>query len=92
MATKEQGILDKMSRYAVGSPELSSLLQAGYPDMTEEKAEAIIKERKEKPESWPYAMFERAEAFLKALNTKPVAISKKPGWKRSRRGRGGDRG
>lgn len=64
---------------------MEAYLQAGYPDMTVEKAKTIIKERKENPASWPYEMLERAEAFLSAYENGSVAISTDPGWKRSKR-------
>ncbi len=58
-----------------GTPEMEALLQAGYPDMSVAKAKTIIKERKERPELWPYEMLERAEAFLAAYEATPVAVS-----------------
>lgn len=65
-----------------GTPEMEALLQAGYPDMSVDKAKLIIKERKERPDLWPYEMLERAEAFLAAYNAKPIAVSTKaPGLK-----------
>jgi len=65
--------------------EMEVFLQAGYPDMSVEKAKTIIKERKENPASWPYEMLERAESFLLAYENGPIAVSTDPGWKRSRR-------
>lgn len=59
------------------TPEMEAHLQVGYPDMTVEKARAIIKERKENPAMWPYEMLERAEAFLAAYEGTPVAVSTK---------------
>jgi len=58
-----------------GTPEMEALLQAGYPDMSVAKAKLIIKERKERPELWPYEMLERAEAFLAAYEASPIAVS-----------------
>ena len=58
-----------------GTPEMEALLQAGYPDMSVEKAKRIIEERQKRPELWPYAMLERAEAFLAAYSAKPIAVS-----------------
>ena len=60
-----------------GTPEMEAMLQAGYPDMNVAKAKTIIKERKENPALWPYEVMERAEAFLAAYNTAPVAVSTK---------------
>jgi lauroyl/myristoyl acyltransferase len=67
------------------SKEMEAYLQAGYPDMSVEKARTIMKERKENPASWPYEMLERAEAFLEAYeSTSTVINSKRPGWRRTR--------
>lgn len=65
------------------TPEFKALLQAGY-QMTLEKAETIIKERDADPARWPYEMYEKAQALLKAWDSQPRAISKDPGWKRQR--------
>jgi hypothetical protein len=65
----------ELKRIKPGTPEMEALLQAGYPDMSVDKAKRIIKERQERPELWPYAMLERAEAFLAAYNAKPIAVS-----------------
>lgn len=64
--------------------EMEQFLQAGYPDMSVEKAKTIIKERKENPASWTYEMLEKAEAFLKAWESSPIVTSKRPGWKRTK--------
>ena len=64
--------------------EMEQFLQAGYPDMSVAKANAIIKERKENPASWPYEMYEKALAFLAAWEATPQVTSKRPGWKRSK--------
>jgi len=64
-----------IQHFAPGSKELEALLQAGYPDLSKAKAERIIAERAKRPELWPYAMQERAEAFLAALNSVPVVVS-----------------
>lgn len=62
--------------------EMEQFLQAGYPDMSVEKARTIIKERKENPASWTYEMLEKAEAFLAAYESSPVVTSTRQGWKR----------
>ena len=54
-----------------GTPAMESYLRVGYPDMTVEKANAIVKERKANPASWPYEMLEKAEAFLAAYEMGP---------------------
>lgn len=67
----------------VGTPEHERLVEAGY-GMTREKAETIIRERKENPASWPYDLFEKAQAFLAQLKAQPVPIDPEPGWHRER--------
>jgi hypothetical protein len=67
--------MSELQHIKPGTPEMEALLQAGYPDMSVDKAKRIIKERQERPELWPYAMLERAEAFLAAYNAKPTAVS-----------------
>lgn len=66
--------------------EMEVFLQAGYPDLSVEKAKAIIEERKANPAAWPYEVYERAVAFLAAYEQTPVAVSATPAWTRSRRG------
>ena len=64
-----------------GTPAMESYLRIGYPDMTVKKAHAIIEERKANPQSWPYEMQEKAEAFLAAYEQGPetkVTGKKKP--------------
>jgi len=72
----------KVSKYPPKSEELAQLLSVGYGGMTEEKARAIIEERRKDPRLWPYEKYEEAEAFLAALEASPQVISKRPGWKR----------
>lgn len=67
-----------------GTPEMITLLQGGYGDMTVEKANTIIAERKANPQSWPYTEFERANAFLAAYNTPSRPVAKNQGWKREK--------
>ena len=57
--------------------EMEAYLQIGYPDMSVEKAKTIIKERRENPALWPYTMVEKAEAFLAAYSSSPIAVSPK---------------
>jgi hypothetical protein len=83
MATKVKE--KSLPKYEVGSVELEGFLQSGYQDMSREKAETIIRERKANPASWPYEQFERAQAFLSALLTAPTVVSNRPGWKREKR-------
>ena len=66
-----------------GSAKHEQMVEVGY-QMTKEKAETIIKERKANPQSWPYEMQEKAEAFLAQLKAKPEVVSTKPGWTRER--------
>ena len=80
-------MLEAMKKKAIKpkTPEMEAYLQAGYPDMNVEKAQTVIKERKENPASWPYEVYERAVAFLAAYEAKSTVVtSKRPGWRRSR--------
>ena len=54
------------------TPQMEAALQAGYPDLTVEKAKAIIKERRDNPALWPFEQMQRAEAFLAAYNGIPL--------------------
>ena len=59
-----------------GTPEMEAYLCAGYPDIgTREHANELIKARKENATSVPWEVVKRAEAFLAALDAKPVAPS-----------------
>lgn len=82
MATKKAE--SPMTKYPKGSEERAIFLQAGYPDMTPEKAAAITKafEEDNNPGRLPYEKYEQAQAFLAALNTDPTVVSDTPGWKR----------
>ena len=62
---------------------LEALLESGY-GMSLSKAQAIVKERPERPELWPYEQYEKAQAFLAAYEAKPVVTSTRPGWRRTR--------
>ena len=66
-----------------GSKRHEQILSAAYDGLTREKAEMIIKERGEDPKLWPYEKFEQAQAFLRALDTKPHAVATNPAWKRT---------
>jgi len=50
---------------------------AGYPDLTVEKCRRIIAERAKDPRTWPYEQLQRAEAFLAAWESTPIAVSTK---------------
>lgn len=65
-----------------GTPEMERLLQVGYPDMTVETANQIIRERAENPQTWPFEELKKAKAFLAAYKTPSRPISTDPGWKR----------
>ena len=69
--------MSEMKHIKPGTKEMEAYLQAGYPDMSVEKAQTIIKERKENPALWPYEVMERAEAFLAAYKASPVVVSNK---------------
>ena len=65
---------------APGTPKMEAFLASGYPGMSVDKAQTIIKERRENPALWPYEEFQKAEAFLAAYRTKPIAIDTAPPW------------
>ena len=68
------------------TPQMESMLQAGYPDLSVAKAKLIIKERRETPALWPYEQLVRAEAFLAAYEGVPLeqqVISTRTGPARS---------
>jgi len=72
-----------LTKIEPGTPEMERYLAIGYPRIaTVEKARAVIKERKEKPELWPYEVLEQAEAFLAAYEARPQVISAKPAHNR----------
>lgn len=75
--------LAKHNKIDYGSDEHRRLLESAY-GMTVEKAQTIIKERRENPQLWPYEMYERAENMLAALKAKPTVIDTDPGWNRVR--------
>ena len=62
---------------------MAALLEFGYR-MNVEQAEAILKERKANPQSWPYEKYEAAQAFMAAYAAKPTVTSKRAGWRRTR--------
>lgn len=63
-----------------GSPEMEAWLSAGYPDIaTRVHAQEIIKTRRENPALVPWELAQRAEAFLAALDAKPIPIDTDPG-------------
>ena len=73
---------DKLQHIEPNTPEMEAVLAVGYPGMTVAKAEAIIEERKKKPELWPYAEMQKAEAFLEAYRSRPQVIDTAPGhWR-----------
>ena len=65
-----------------GTPEMESLLQAGYPFSLEE-AKRLVEERRVNPASVSYERARDADAMLQAYKAKPIAISKRPGWHRN---------
>ena len=81
-----EALEDAQVKIAPGSEAHEMLLQSGY-HMTREQAEAIIRERDEKPERWPYEVYERAKAFLAALEAEPEVVSTRPAWRSRRQSR-----
>ncbi len=71
----------KLSQYPPNSPELETLLGAGY-GMTKAEAEAIKKAYEENPLTHPYEVYTRAKAFLAALSAEPKVISTTPAFVR----------
>jgi len=63
---------DKPKGIKPKTPEMEAYIGVGYGGMTLAKAELIIKERKDKPESWPYEMLEKAQGFIEAYNGKKM--------------------
>ena len=79
MANKQ----DTAKPVEVGSKSHEALLAGAY-GFDKAEAEQIIKERDANPLTHPYDEYRNAKALLQALKTKPIAINKKPGWKRDR--------
>jgi hypothetical protein len=63
---------DKPEQIKFKTPEMEAFLAIGY-GMNLKKAQDIIKEREEKPELWPYEMYEKAQAFLESYNGVPAS-------------------
>ena len=82
---KIQALADAQPKIKYGSKEHAALLAAGY-GMTIEQARTIIKERKEKPELWPYEELVKAQAMIAAFEVKnPQPSSTRQPWHRSSR-------
>ena len=63
-----------------GTPEMEAFLSAGYPDIgTREHAEEIVSERKKDHSAYPWEVYQRALAFLAALDAKAIVIDPTPG-------------
>lgn len=77
---KIRALENAQPKIKIGSPEHEALLESGY-GMTRAKAEAIIEERKADPRSYPYELYEKAQAFTEALKTGPIVISKRKPWR-----------
>lgn len=69
-----------------GTPEMESLLAAGY-GMTLEEAQQIVKERDANPQMYPFDVYQKAKAFIAAYGAKPQVISDKPPWRTRRQSR-----
>jgi hypothetical protein len=77
MATKDKQQLTKIKP---GSPEMESLLSAGYPDIaTREHAKEILATREKNPALIPWDVAQRATAFLEALDATAKVINPEPG-------------
>ena len=86
MAKQFTKVLAELKKAAVKpkTAAKAALLQAGYSDLTVEKAQTIIEERKKNPQLWPYEQLQRAEAFLSAYESEARPIATNPGWVRER--------
>ena len=73
----------QIQRIQPGSEEMERFLGVGY-QMTKEEAERIIKERDKDPHLWPFEVYQKAKAFLAALDATPEVVSTRPGWKRTK--------
>ena len=67
----------------LGTKEMEAYLSTGY-GFDQEGAQLILDAYKANPLSVPYEKVEQARDYMAALTTKPIAISTKPGWKRTR--------
>ncbi len=70
----------KLQKFEPGSEELEAFLGSAY-GMDKEQAEVILTAYKANPLSVTPQERKNARAFLAALKTKPIVISKKPAWK-----------
>jgi len=65
-----------------GTPEMETLLAAGY-GLTVAEAERVIAERDKDPQRWPMEDYKKAKAFLEAYHATPQVISTRRPWRRS---------
>lgn len=65
------------------SAALAALFQSAY-GFSIEDAQQIVAEREKDPSLHPYDLYTRAKAMLEGWKAAPVAVSTRPGWKRSR--------
>lgn len=73
--------IEKLNRFPPQSPPALALLNAGYPDLTPERAEAIIRERAKNPATYSLDEVRQAEAFLAAWRATPQVVSTRPAWR-----------
>lgn len=71
--------VSKQSRIEPKTKEMENYLSVGYNGLTVAQAREIIAARAKDPATYPYSEQQRAEAFLAAYNSAPVAISKRIG-------------
>ena len=83
MAIKKSETKDEyLPNIKPGSPEMEAFLAAGYPDIgTREHAKEIVALREKDHSAYPWEVYQRALAFLAALDTKPIAIDTDPGYR-----------
>jgi len=76
-------VKEKIKSIKPGSPEMEAYLSTGY-GITKEEAENILAAYKENPKFADPEEVRQARGYMEALKNKPIAISTKPGWKRTR--------
>ena len=77
---KAPGFKEPVITIKPNTPEMAAYLEVGY-GMSLEKVQTILKEQPERPELWPYEVYEKAQAFMQAYTSSPEPISDRPAWK-----------
>lgn len=88
MATQEEKVkklTDTVQVIKHGSKDHFAMLEAGY-EMTVDEAKQIIAEREKDPHTHPYDVYKKAKALLEASKAKPVPVSNRKHFTRSKGG------